>query len=604
MENNYLNKQSTIRNFSIIAHIDHGKSTLADRLLELTGTVEKRKMHDQYLDKMELERERGITIKMQPVKMLYTFNGILYTLNLIDTPGHVDFSYEVSRSLSCVEGAILLVDAVKGIQAQTLANYYLAKRANLKIIPIINKIDLENARIQEVKKEVSNLTNIPIDNILKISAKNGEGISEVLVEIIKQIPPPSINTNLPLKALVFDSFYDKFKGVIAYIRVFEGKIKKGDKIKLIATNTETEILEIGFLKPELQIDKEIQAGEIGYIATGIKDLSKIKIGDTITHTATPNIKPLEGFQEPKPVVFASFYPSNADDFDNLRKALLEIKLNDSSIFFEPEQSETLGKGFRCGFLGILHLDIIQERLKREFNLKLIISTPSVNYKIKLLQSGKELSIHSASELPETEKYEIQEPWVKLEILTPPQYLSNIIELTTQYRGELIETISLTENLLILKYNIPLAEIITDFYDKLKSVSSGFASMNYEIGDYKKGNLFKLDILVAEKIIGAFSRILPEEKLYSTGKFLVKKLKELIPAQLFPIAIQASAKNRIIARETIKALKKDVTGYLYGGDRTRKMKLWEKQKEGKKKLTQLGKGTVDIPPRVFVEILKK
>ncbi len=599
-----MNAEKNIRNFSIIAHIDHGKSTLADRLLELTGTVEKRKMRDQYLDKMELERERGITIKMQPVRMNYTLNAIPYTLNLIDTPGHVDFSYEVSRSLSCVEGAILLVDAVKGVQAQTLANYYLAKKVNLKIIPVINKVDLENAQIKEAEKELSSLTNIPINNILKISAKSGQGTSELLTEIIKQIPPPSTNINMPLRALVFDSFYDKFKGAVAYIRVFEGTIKKGDKIKLIAANAETEILEIGFLKPELQAGAKIQSGEIGYIATGIKDLSKIKIGDTITHATTPNTNPLEGFQEPRSVVFASFYPSSADDFDILRKALLEVKLSDSSIFFEPEQSEALGRGFRCGFLGILHLDIIQERLKREFNLKLIISTPSVNYKIKSLQSGKELSIHSASELSETEKYEIQEPWVKLEILTPPKYLSNIMELATQYRGELGETMLLTENLLILKYNIPLAEIVTDFYDKLKSASSGFASMNYEIGDYKKGNLFKLDILIAEKVIGAFSRILPEEKIYPTGRALVKKLKELIPAQLFPVAIQASTKGRIIARETIKALKKDVTGYLYGGDRTRKMKLWQKQKKGKKKMKELGKGTVDIPSQVFFEILKK
>lgn len=602
-----------IRNFVIIAHVDAGKSTLADRFLELTGTIEKRKMQEQFLDMHPLERERGITIKLQPVRMAYAD----YILNLIDTPGHVDFYYEVSRSLAAVEGAILLVDATKGIQAQTLSNYNFAMRQGLTIIPVINKIDLSNARINETREEIGKLFGLSSDRlkirneILEISAKLGTGVEEILKEIIEKIPSPrsvrlSGTLSAPLQALIFDSKFDPYKGIIAYVRIFEGSIKAGDKIHLIVQKTEAEALEVGYFKPELQKSGELKAGEIGYIATGLKDMSKVRVGDTITHQKL-NLRHYEdlalpGYEEPSPFVFASLYPRNADDFNHLKDSLEKLKLQDSSLRFEPEHSDALGPGFRCGFLGMLHAEIVSERLKRDFGLDLIITSPSVEYKI-IKNSGEEMIIHSASKLPEQSTLEkILEPFVELEILTPSRYLGQIMKLMLECRASYLETGYLSSETVILKYRVPLAEIIIDFYDKLKSISSGFASMSYKFAGFQGSDLVKLDILVGGEIVEAFSRIVPRTNSYQEGKRVVEKLKEVMPAQLFNLALQAAIGGKIIARETIKARRKDVTGYLYGGDVTRKMKLLKKQKRGKERLKETGR--VEIPQEVYLEILKK
>ncbi len=608
--------QNFIRNFCIISHIDHGKSTLADRFLELTGTVEKRKMREQYLDMMDLEREKGITIKMQPVRMSYILNSKSHIFNLIDTPGHVDFSYEVSRSLAAVEGVILLVDATQGVQAQTLANLYLAKEQNLIIIPAVNKIDLPGAQIKETKIELAHLLGISEstfakasadrEEIFEISGKTGTNVEKLLAEIIKKIPSPKGNPDLPLRALVFDSKYDSFKGVIAYVRIVDGKLKKGEKIKLMVSGAEDEAQDVGYFKPELVSAMEISAGEIGYIATGIKEPGKVKVGDTITTTynlqpTTHNLKveALPGYKEPKSMVYASFYPEKGEDFDLLKDALLKLKLNDASLVFESEVSEVLGRGFRCGFLGTLHLEIIFERLKREFNIKLITTTPSVLYKIK--EKGREKSIYSPQQLS-SEVEEIREPWAKLEIITPQKYLSQIITLVKNKRGEYRDTKYLTAERAILTCEIPLAELITDFYDKLKNLSSGYASLNYELIDWRIGDLVRLNILVAGERADALSRIVPRARACEEGKSMVEKLKEILPTQLFTVALQAEVDGRVIARETMRAMRKDVTGYLYGGDYTRKRKLLEKQKRGKKLLKE--KGKVRIPPEVFLKILKK
>ena len=584
-----------IRNFSIIAHIDHGKSTLADRLLELTGTVEKREMREQVLDQMDLERERGITIKLQPVRLKYKD----YILNLIDTPGHVDFTYEVSRSIAACEGALLLVDATKGVQAQTIANLYLALEHNLEIIPIINKIDLENADVEQVSKEIVNLLGCKENEILKISAKTGEGVEKVLDRIVEKIPMPK-KTDDEMKALIFDSVFSEYQGAIAYVRVFSGEVKKGDVVKFMATGNEAEVLEIGVLKPEPIKVEKLNVGEVGYIVAGLKEVSECRVGETIANLNVD--KPLPGYKEVKPVVFASFYPENADEFSELSDALAKLKLNDAALHYEMESSKALGRGFRCGFLGLLHLEIISERLKREFKLNLIITVPSVVYEVQL-KSGKRTKIYSAADLSDISLVEsIAEPWVKMDIISPAVYIGKLMELMQYYRGEYKDTEYLDETRSILHYNIPLAEVITDFYDKLKSVSSGYASVNYEISGYRITDLVRLDVLVAGDEVLALSRIVPKDRIYQEGKSLVKKLKEVVPAQNFQISLQAVVGGKIIAREDIRALRKDVTAKLYGGDVTRKRKLLEKQKKGKKKMKGMGK--VKIPQEAFLEVLKK
>lgn len=589
-----------IRNFSIISHINHGKSTLADRFLELTGTIPKEKMQEQFLDLMDLERERGITIKMQPVRMEY--KGFI--LNLIDTPGHVDFSYEVSRSLAAVEGALLLVDAAKGIQAQTIGNLELAKKQNLVIIPVINKIDLSQAQIEETEKEISDLLKVNSEEILKISAKKGTNVEQVLEVIIKKIPPPIVrgSTSNNLRALIFDSKYDPYKGIISFVRIFEGEIKKGEEIYLIQGEIEGKTKEVGVFKPKLTPIEKLSSGEIGYIATGIKTPGKILVGDTITRSKILDVKALPGYNEPKPMVFLSIYPENPDDFELLKEGLEKLRLNDAALTFKPEMKESLGRGFQCGFLGLLHAEIVTERLKREFALSLILSTPSVVYKI-ITQDNKELFVYNPTDWPETTKIkESQELWAKLEILTPLSYLGQILELLERTKSKHIKTNYLGKEKVELIYELPLREIITkNFYDKLKSVSQGFASMNYEILDWRVENLVKLDILILGRKETAFAKIVPEKEAYKEGKKIVEKLKEALPPQLFSLPLQAVLEGKIIARETIKAQRKDVIAPLYGGDYTRKRKLLERQKKGKKKLKE--RGRVQIPPKVFLEIFK-
>jgi len=591
-----------IRNFCIISHIDHGKSTLADRFLELTGTVPPGKMRPQYLDMMDLEREKGITIKMQPVRMRFGD----YILNLIDTPGHVDFSYEVSRSLAAVEGAILLVDVIKGIQAQTIANLELAKKQNMVIVPVVNKIDSPQARIEETKKELAGLLNISQDEIFEISAKQGTNIKKLLDAVVEKIPVPKGEMEKPLRALIFDSKYDAYKGVVAYVRIIDGKIESGEKIFLIQADSEGEAKEIGFFNPELSPQKEMVAGEIGYIATGIKETGKVRVGDTIikipnSKLQIPKTEPLPGYKEPKPMVFASFYPENPDQFDLLKDALTKLKLNDPSLTFEPEMKESLGRGFRCGFLGTLHAEIISERLRREYGLNLVISVPQVLYKITN-QKNQEISVYSSSDWsPPQEIKEKREPWAKLEVLTPQNYLGQVLELLQEFKARKIETKYFSQELFILIYEVPLRQILTGFYDRLKGVSQGFASMNYQILDWRPADLEKLEILIAGKKEEAFSRIVSKNEAEKEGRAVVKKLKEFLPPQLFSVPLQAILGGKIIARETLRARGKDVIAPLYGGDYTRKRKLLEKQKKGKKELKE--KGKVNIPSRVFLEIFK-
>ncbi len=590
------NLQKNIRNFCIISHIDHGKSTLADRFLELTGTVEKRKMREQYLDQMELERERGITIKMQPVRMQYGD----YILNLIDTPGHVDFSYEVSRALAAVEGAVLLVDATKGIQAQTLTNLHFAQDQKLTIIPVVNKIDLPNARVEETKKEIAELLKIDSGEILEISAKEGTGVEELLRHVIEKIPAPLSFSEAQgtSRALIFDSKFDSFKGVVAHVRVFDGEIEKGAKIQLVNQHVEAEVLEIGIFKPELAPTEKLQAGEMGYIATGIKEADKVRVGETI---AEGEVEPLSGYKEPKPMVFASFFPEDADEYADLKDAFKKLKLQDASLFFEDEYSQALGRGFRCGFLGLLHMEIISERLKREFSLNLVITSPTVSYRIKKQGEGKETVVYAPSDLPRDKAYEISEPWAKLEIITPPDYLGKVMDLLNEIRGEFGETSYMGEEKNLLIHRAPLQEIITGFFDKLKSVSSGYASMNYSFEDWREADLDELEILVAGEKIESLSQIVVAKDAHKTGKRIVERLKETLPRENFAVSLQARFRGNIIARADLKALRKDVTAGLYGGDYTRKRKLLEKQKKGKKKMRGLGK--VRIPPEVFLKILR-
>jgi len=600
-------KQSQIRNFCIIAHIDHGKSTLADRMLEKTGTIESRKMREQYLDMMDLERERGITIKLQPVYMKYklpeslrrTFNFQFSTFNLIDTPGHVDFSYEVSRSLAAVEGAILLVDATQGIQAQTLSHLEIAKKENLVIIPVVNKIDSAAAEPEKTASELRNLLNCRKEEIIFSSGKTGEGVEEILKAIVERIPPPKGKKEVPFRALIFDSFYDSHRGVVAFVRMVEGELSKGEKVKMWGTGAETKIADLGIFKPELSSQEKLVAGEIGYLISGLKDTKLVKIGDTIVpYPCRKKITPLPGYRIPKPKVFASFFPHEGKDFEKLRRACEKLTLNDSSLVFKKTSFLLLGQGMEAGFLGNLHLDIVRERLEREYNLSLIVSQPSVEYKVKV--KDKEILIKNAIELPEDYK-EIAEPYCRIEIITPNNYLSNIIEIMKTKRGKYITTKVLGGDRSILKFIAPLSEIIFGFYDQLKSVSSGFASLNYQVVGFKKAKLTRLDFLLNGKIISPFSAIVAEDKLEKVARAKVKKLQQILPRQNFEIKIQAKAGGRIIAAEKIPAFRKDVVAKLYGGDRTRKDKLLKKQKAGKKKMKQLGK--IEVPEDVFLKFLQ-
>ncbi|MFH1451033.1 MAG: translation elongation factor 4 [bacterium] len=589
--------KETVRNFAILSHIDHGKSTLADRFLEITKTVSKEKMRPQYLDMMELEREKGITIKMQPVRMVH--NNLI--LNLIDTPGHVDFSYEVSRSLAAVEGAILLVDATKGIQAQTLANLELARKQKILIIPAVNKIDLPQAKVGETREEMASLLGIHQEEIFLISAKNGDGVEELLNKVASVLPVPVGDQEKPLRALIFDSKYDAYKGVIAYVKIIDGRAKAGDKIFLIAAKESGEIREVGFFKPEMSPESCLEGGEIGYIATGMKEPGKVRVGDTIT-VPESGVLPLEGYKEPKPMVFLSIYPEETSDYDFLKEALDKLRLTDPALTYEPEFKEALGRGFRCGFLGSLHAEIISERLKREFDLSLIMSTPSVVYKI-INTKDQELSVKSAADWPEPGMIkEMQEPWARLEIMTPKEYLGRVMELVSMTRSVYVETKYFGSATFLLVYEVPLIEIIVGFYDRLKGATQGYASLNYEFLEFRKANLVKMEILIAGKKEEAFSKIVPESDASKEGKNFVFKLKEALPPQLFSVPLQAMVSGKVIARETIRAKGKDVIAPLYGGDYTRKRKLLERQKKGKKELKE--KGRVIIPPKVFFEVIKK
>jgi len=588
-----------IINFCIIAHIDHGKSTLADRFLEITNTVEARVFKAQYLDQMDLERERGITIKLQPVRMKY--KG--YILNLIDTPGHADFSYEVSRSLAAVEGAVLLVDATSGIQAQTLANLYLAIGEGLKIIPAINKIDLPTAKTDETKKALSELLGIDQKEILEISAKNGVGIKELLDKIITEIKPAETENNKPFKALIFDSKFDPFKGIVAYVRVTQGEISRNEKFYLKIAKIKGEVVEIGYFLPNLFPQKKLFAGEIGYIATGLKNVEECRVGDTLTkESCKDQVEQFAGYKEPNPVVFSSFYPTDNGDFESLRDAMEKLKSNDASMFFEPETSKALGRGFRCGFLGLLHMEIVCERLRREFDISIIASHPTVAYRITNLRTNEFRIIYSPSDFTEQTNFKIEEPWAKIEVITPKEYMGAIMKLLEEKSGIMLDTSVLNDSRVVLSYETPLAEIISNFYDKLKSISSGFASMNYEIIEFREGDLVKMDFLLAGETIDAFSRIINRKQAQKEGKRMVERLKEEVPRQNFAVSIQAAIGGKIIAREDKSAYRKDVTAKLYGGDITRKRKLLEKQKKGKQKMRQFGK--INLSQEVFFNILKK
>ena len=585
-----------IRNFCIIAHIDHGKSTLADRFLEITGTVEKRKMRAQYLDQLELERERGITIKMTPVRMTYTLNHKSYILNLIDTPGHSDFSYEVSRGLAAVEGAILLVDATQGLQAQTLSNFHAAKKIGLKIIGAVNKVDLNPPQLEETAQNLAALLEAPVSEIFRVSAKTGYGVERLLNAVIEHIPPPLEEPSEIFRALIFDSLYDDHKGVMAYVRVFSGNITSGNEIFLMASGARSKLKEVGYFAPEAKKADLLDEGEIGYLATGIKNPDELKIGDTVTKTQTA--KALPGYKEPKPVLFVSFYPEENDDYEDLKQALRRLRLNDAALSFESDTNELLGRGFKCGFLGRLHFEITAERLEREFKLKTVNSFPSITYEAQ--ERGKWRIITSAKDFPDKPET-VKEPYAEVEILTPPQYLSVILGLKEKFRFHDIK-IKTVGNLKIIKSAMPVADLMLDFDDNIKTVSAGFASFSYEIKDMLPADVVKLEIMVAGQRVPGLSRVVPRKDILREGRVMAGKLKEILPRQQIPQAIQAIAGGQIIAREDIPALRKDVTGYLYGGDRTRKMKLWQKQKRGKKKMAAMTK--IAIPPKVYLELLKK
>ncbi|MEN6410527.1 MAG: translation elongation factor 4 [Anaerolineaceae bacterium] len=591
-----------IRNFCIIAHVDHGKSTLADRMLQLTGTISDRDMTEQVLDTMDLEREKGVTIKASAVRMYYTArDGQTYELNLIDTPGHVDFNYEVSRALEACEGALLVVDATQGIEAQTLANLYLALESNLVIIPVINKIDLASARPDEVAEDISALLGIAPEKIVRISAKEGLNVDQVLEEIVQQVPPPPGGDDKPLRALIFDSHYDSYKGVVGYVRVMEGKILPNDTLRLMATNVDLKPVEIGAFSPQMHVVDRLSAGDVGYIATGLKTVSECRVGDTFTSASQPAQYALPGYQKVKPMVFAGIYPVEGEDYPDLRDSLEKLQLNDASLVYQPEKSQALNFGFRCGFLGLFHMEIIQERLEREYDLDIVVTAPSVEYEV-VMRTGEVIRIDSPAQMPDEALIEeVREPWMKLEIITPTEFYGTIMDLAIKRRGTFVEQDYPAPNRVQLTFDIPLSELIVDFFDELKSRTRGYASMDYQFSEYRKEELVKLEILVNEEPVDALAAIVHRKDAYHKGQALVTKLKGIIPRQLFDVPVQASASGRVISRANIKAMRKDVLAKCYGGDITRKKKLLEKQKRGKRRMKMVG--NVEIPQDAFMAILR-
>jgi len=590
-----------VRNFCIIAHIDHGKSTLADRLLDLTGTLAERDKKEQVLDSMDLERERGITIKSHAIQMIYKHDQEQYIFNLIDTPGHVDFSYEVSRSIAACEGALLIVDATQGIQAQTISNLYLAIDHDLEIIPVLNKMDLDNAMPEEVKDQIVDMIGCNRDDIIEASGKTGYGVDTILEAILERIPSPTGDPNAPLEALIFDSVYNSYRGIIAYFRIFHGKIAKGDLVKFVATDKEYYADEIGVLKLGLQSKPTLEAGDVGYIISGIKTSKEVKVGDTVTQVSNPCGGAISGFENVKPMVFAGIYPVDADDYEELRASMEKLQLNDASLTFEPESSAALGFGFRCGFLGLLHMEIIQERLDREFDMDVITTVPNVSYKAYTTK-GEMIEVHNPSGLPEHNVLDhIEEPYIHAQIISKSEYVGPIMNLCIERRGDLKNQVYLTSDRVEVTFEMPLAEIVFDFYDKLKSISRGYASFDYHVVDYNQAKLVRLDILLNGERVDALSTLIHADNAYSFGRRMCEKLKELIPRQQFDVAIQAAIGVKIIARETVKAVRKDVTAKCYGGDITRKRKLLEKQKKGKKRMRQVG--NVEVPQTAFLAVLK-
>jgi len=593
---------SHIRNFVIVAHIDHGKSTLSDRLLERTGTIALREMQAQLLDSMDLEREKGITIKAKAVRMSYRAqDGQEYELNLIDTPGHVDFGYEVSRALAACEGAVLVVDATQGIEAQTLANLYLALEHNLAVIPFVNKIDLPSAHVDDVAREVEDLLNVQPEDMIRGSAKEGSGVDDLLEAIVQRVPPPKGDFTAPLRALVFDSHYDAYKGVVAYVRIMDGAVRTGQPLLTMAHRRKIEALEVGTFKPKMAPTPELQAGEVGYIATGLKDVKEVAVGDTITSADLPAQEPLPGYRPAKPMVFAGLYPTSTEDYPLLRDALDKLRLNDASLLYEPESSTALGFGFRCGFLGLLHMEIVQERLEREYDVNLIATAPSVEYQV-LTKGGEVVNVDNPAQLPDPANIEeISEPWMKISVYTPKEYIGTIMDLVTTRRGEFDKMEYLDPSRVHLAYRLPLSELIVDFYDLLKSRTRGYASLDYLFDAYRSGDLVKLDVLINEEPVDALSLIVHQDAVYQKGEALTRKLKEVIPQQLFPVPIQAAVGSRIVARQTVRALRKNVLAKCYGGDITRKRKLLEKQKAGKKRMKLIG--SVELPQEAFMAVLR-
>jgi GTP-binding protein LepA len=587
-------QQDHIRNFSIIAHIDHGKSTLADRILELTDTVSGREMREQVLDSMELERERGITIKAQAVRVAW--RG--HQLNLIDTPGHVDFTYEVSRSLQACEGAMLVVDAAQGVEAQTVANAYLAIENDLELLPVVNKIDLPQADPDRAARELAELIGGDPDDVLRISAKTGQGVEEVLDAVIERIPPPAGDPAASARALIFDSSYDQYRGVVAFVRVVDGAFRTGERLLAMAQGTRFEAEELGFFSPTMRASGTLGAGEVGYVITGLKDVSRLRVGDTLTSVERPAAEPLPGYKDVKPMVFAGLFPTDSDDYPNLRDALEKLKLNDAALVYEPETSQALGFGFRCGFLGLLHMEIVRERLEREFDLDLLVTAPNVAYRV-LTNEGQELEVHNPAEMP-AEVERVDEPYIRASIIVPKEYVGPVMELATERRGRFDHMEYLSEERAVLIYELPLAEVVVDFYDQLKSRTRGYASFDYDIVGFREGDLVKLDVLIAGEPVDALSLILHRGSAYGRGRALVDKLREEIPRQLFDVPVQAAIGSRVIARETIKAKRKDVLAKCYGGDITRKRKLLERQKAGKKRMKQVG--AVEVPQEAFLAVL--
>jgi GTP-binding protein LepA len=584
-----------IRNFSIVAHIDHGKSTLADRILELTQTLSEREMREQVLDSMELERERGITIKAQAVRVVW--RG--HQLNLIDTPGHVDFTYEVSRALQACEGALLLVDAAQGIQAQTLANAYLAIENDLEVVPVVNKIDLPQADVEGAAAEVASLVGESPERVLRISAKTGEGVEDVLDAVVERIPPPSGDPDAPPRALVFDSAYDQYRGVVAFVRMIDGRFRTRERLRAMAAGTRFEAEELGFFSPFRSPTDTLEAGEVGYVVTGLKDVSRLRVGDTLTTEAGSASEPLPGYKEVKPTVFAGLYPTDSDDYPALRDALEKLKLNDASLFYEPETSQALGFGFRCGFLGLLHMEIVRERLEREFDLDLLVTAPNVAYRVHT-HTGEEIEVHSPADMPR-EFERVDEPYIRSTTIVPKEYVGNVMELNTERRGRFHHMEYLSEDRVMLAYDLPLADVVYDYYDQLKSRTRGYASFDYDVVGFEAGDLVRVDVLLAGEPVDALSLVVHRSGAYSRGKALVERLKEEIPRQLFDVPVQAAIGSRVIARETIKAKRKDVLAKCYGGDITRKRKLIERQKKGKKRMKQVG--AVEVPQEAFLAVLK-